>query len=338
MAITIANIVSRFKALADADPRCNAFGAGPLYDIIDDIKYYPYLWIQNDVLHRINYTDINKYRAIEYSFILRVGDKVNDQPNVYQAYGENSNNGLDISSDTFTILVDMINAISENSLGLFGDFTMLDDVEVEPFFHEDTGDVNGHMAQIRLRAPLENPCISPITDDLPVGPTPSPPPPPPPPACQLDLSGCPLMGNIGSDGVNGFFSINLTQDPNAVNVNYGLYYPSGRDWNEFVLEYFPSNLELLNQRDYVFVYYSYYPEQPGPADGNPFCITYYDNGDGCDFEITTLRANGEQIELVRAGYPLNANFPGCGVTQYVPIINEETPWGGIGNSYFSVII
>jgi hypothetical protein len=58
----------------------------------------------------------------------------------------------------------MINVISENSLGLFGDFTLLDDIEIEPFFHEDTGDVNGHQAQIRLRAALENPCISPITD------------------------------------------------------------------------------------------------------------------------------------------------------------------------------
>ena len=60
----------------------------------------------------------------------------------------------------------MINAISEDSLGLFSGLALLDDIEIEPFFHEDTGDVNGHMAQIRLRTPLENPCISPITDDL----------------------------------------------------------------------------------------------------------------------------------------------------------------------------
>lgn len=164
MAITIANIVSRFKALADADPRINAFGAGPLYDIIDDIKWYPYLWIQNDISHNVNFTEVNKYRAIEYNFVLRVGDKVNNQQNVYKAYGENSNNGLDISSDTFTILVDMINVISENSLGLFNELSLVDDIEIEPFFHEDGGDINGHQATIKLRVPLENPCISPITD------------------------------------------------------------------------------------------------------------------------------------------------------------------------------
>ena len=58
----------------------------------------------------------------------------------------------------------MINVISEDSLGLFTGLSLLDDIEIEPFFHEDTGDVNGHQATIRLKAPLENPCISPITD------------------------------------------------------------------------------------------------------------------------------------------------------------------------------
>jgi len=164
MAITIANLISRFKKLADADPRCNAFGSGPQYDIIDDIKYYPYLWIINDLNHSVRYTQDNRYKAIEYNFIIRVGDKVNNQQNVYRAYGENSNNGLDISSDTFTILVDVINAISENSIGLFGDVAMIDDIDVEPFFHEDTGDVNGHQATITLRVPIDNACSSPITD------------------------------------------------------------------------------------------------------------------------------------------------------------------------------
>jgi hypothetical protein len=111
------------------------------------------------------YTEINKYRAVEYNFILRVGDKVNDQKNVYMAYGENSNNGLDISSDTFTILLDIINAISEDSLGLFSDVSLINDIDVEPFFHEESGDVNGHQALITLRTKIENPCISPLTDN-----------------------------------------------------------------------------------------------------------------------------------------------------------------------------
>lgn len=165
MAITITSLINRFKEISNADPRLNAFGAGPLYDLQDDIKYYPYLWVINDISHNVIYTEINKYRAVEYNFIIRVGDKVNDQTNVYGAYGENSNNGLDISSDTFTILLDIINAISEDSLGMFSDMTLLNDIDIEPFFHEESGDVNGHQALITLRTKIENPCISPLTDN-----------------------------------------------------------------------------------------------------------------------------------------------------------------------------
>ena len=165
MATTINSLINRFNQIATLDPRVNAFGAGPLYDLQDDIKYYPYLWVINDISHNVIYTEINKYRAVEYNFILRVGDKVNDQKNVYMAYGENSNNGLDISSDTFTILLDIINAISEDSLGLFSDVSLINDIDVEPFFHEESGDVNGHQALITLRTKIENPCISPLTDN-----------------------------------------------------------------------------------------------------------------------------------------------------------------------------
>lgn len=166
MSIPINQLMRRFKTLADTDPRINAFGVGPLYDLVEDIKYYPYLFIINDIPHNVPFYDVNKYRAVEYNFILRVGDKVNNQINAYGAIGENSNNGLDISSDTFTILLDMINAISEDSLGLFSDVTMIGDISIEPFFHEDTGDVNGHEAQITLRTKITDPCLSPITDDL----------------------------------------------------------------------------------------------------------------------------------------------------------------------------
>jgi hypothetical protein len=164
MSIPINELMRRFKTLSDTDPRVNAFGVGPLYGILEDIKYYPYLWIQNDISHNLPYLEVSKYRAVEYNFILRVGDKVNNQINSYGAMGENSNNGLDISSDTFTILLDMINAISEDSLGLFSDLSLIGDINIEPFFHEDSGDVNGHEAQLTFRTRITNPCLSPITD------------------------------------------------------------------------------------------------------------------------------------------------------------------------------
>ena len=162
--LSIRQLMFKFKEIADDHPNINWFGAGPLYDLIDDVKYYPYLWVINDITHDMVYSEDNGYRAIEYNFILRCGDKVNNQYNSYKQNGIGSNNGLDISSDTFTILVDVINVISENSLGLFDEVSLVDDIGIEPFFNEDTGDVNGHEATIRLRVKIDNPCVSPLTD------------------------------------------------------------------------------------------------------------------------------------------------------------------------------
>lgn len=162
--VTIKEIIRRFGVVAQTDPRLNAFGSGQRYDILTDIQYYPYLWVVADLPHDILYTELNKYRAIEYNFVLRVADKNNNQINSYGAVGLNSNNGLDISSDSFTILSDIINAVSEDTLGLFGDVSLIGDISAQPFYNEDSGDVNGFEADITIRIKNENPCISPLTD------------------------------------------------------------------------------------------------------------------------------------------------------------------------------
>jgi hypothetical protein len=159
-------IISKFYTLALTDPRVNGFGYGPLYDLQSINIQYPYCWIVNEDAHTINYSDLNGYRSVEYSFTIRIGDKVNNQPNVYNAIGQNSNNGLEIINDTFLILLDMINVISENSIGLFDDIQLIDNINPEPFFNEDNGDVNGHQAEVILRVKITNPCDNPITDSL----------------------------------------------------------------------------------------------------------------------------------------------------------------------------
>jgi len=162
--VSINQLMSKFKAIAQADPRINAFGTGQRYDILVDIDYYPYFWVVSDLPHSILYTEDNGYRAIEYNFVLRVADKNNNQINAYNAYGLNSNNGQEIISDCFVILSDIVNCISENSLGLFDEVQLIGDISIEPFYNEDSGDVNGFEADITLRIKNDNPCISPITD------------------------------------------------------------------------------------------------------------------------------------------------------------------------------
>ena len=160
---TINDLMTKFKTISTTDPRINAFGTGQRYDILTDITYYPYLWIVSDLGHDLIYTEVNKYRAVEYNFVLRVADKNNNQINSYVAVGLNSNNGQDILSDCFTIITDIINCISEDSLDLFNDISLVGDITLEPFYNEDSGDVNGFEAAITLRVKNDNPCISPLT-------------------------------------------------------------------------------------------------------------------------------------------------------------------------------
>lgn len=157
-------IIGKFQQVANLHPQINSFGYGPIYDLDGYEWDYPYLWIRNDNSHTFQFSPDNKYQAIEFQFTIRVGDKVNDQPNVYKANGENSNNGLDVIADTFTILVDILNSIMMNTLGLFDDLELTGDVDIEPFFHQDTGNVNGHEATITLRVKNDFKCHSPLTD------------------------------------------------------------------------------------------------------------------------------------------------------------------------------
>lgn len=162
-AVRISEILKRFKEIADLHPNINSFGAGPLYDINQDIKYFPYLFVLTDDTHTVLYSEDNGYRAIEYVFTLRVGDKVNNQPGYLGQMGIGSNNGLDISSDTFNTLLDIINTISEDSLGLFSDIHFIDDITIEPFFNEDSSNVNGNQATITLKVKNDKVCINPLT-------------------------------------------------------------------------------------------------------------------------------------------------------------------------------
>ena len=54
--ITINQMMNKFKFISDSDPRINAFGTGQRYDILTDIKYYPYFWIVSDLAHDLPYS------------------------------------------------------------------------------------------------------------------------------------------------------------------------------------------------------------------------------------------------------------------------------------------
>jgi hypothetical protein len=161
--INIRDIIDNFETLYENHPNINSFGYGQQYDINGFRFNYPYMWIINDVPHTLIYSEDNKYQSIEYNFVIRIGDKLNDQINVLNSNGQSSNNGMDIISDTFRIMLDILNSIMMNSSGLFSELDLVNDIDIEPFFNEDTGDVNGHEATITLRVKNDFKCQSPLT-------------------------------------------------------------------------------------------------------------------------------------------------------------------------------
>lgn len=162
--VKIKDIILKMKEIAELHPNIHSFGCGQLDDLQQDNLYYPYLWVLTDEVHNIEFADDNGYRAIEYQFILRFGDKKNLQKGYHDGiYGIGTDNQLDIISNTFGYVLDVINTISEDSLELFSNIRIVDDISVEPFYNEDDGDVCGHQATITLRVQNDKVCITPLT-------------------------------------------------------------------------------------------------------------------------------------------------------------------------------
>lgn len=161
--LKLRDIINKLKSISDAHPNINYFGVGKQSDLIDDVYSYPYLWIDTETTHTVDYTEDNGYRSISYEFILRVGDKVNDQQKGYDGIrGIGTTNELDVLSDTFSTLLDIINTISEDSLGLFPESVLIDDISIESFFNEDDGNVTGNQATLIFKVKNDKICITPF--------------------------------------------------------------------------------------------------------------------------------------------------------------------------------
>ena len=161
--VKINDLVRRFKRLAELHPRINSFGCGKLDDLQQDVQKYPYVWLITEPSHTIGYTSENKYRSIEFTFILRVGDKKNLQTGYDGIDGIGQDNQLDILSDTFQYALDFVNTISEDSLDMFNDVDLVYDVNVDPFYNEDDANVCGNEASITLRVKNDKVCINQLT-------------------------------------------------------------------------------------------------------------------------------------------------------------------------------
>lgn len=155
--ITYKSIVSSLESLALSHPKINDFGFGSTADIAAYKIEYPLFWVIPES-NFFEYSPDNKYQAIEFQFTLRVTDKVTWGDNPEEEKAEQSNNGLDVLSDTFQILREILNTIMMNSNGGFNEVEIVGQISLEPLLHEDTADVNGFETTITLRTKNDYKC------------------------------------------------------------------------------------------------------------------------------------------------------------------------------------
>jgi hypothetical protein len=146
--VTLNEILQLMQNFVDAHPQLKDFGYGPTSEIgTSRGMKFPYLWAthQSDSYIRIG----NKTAIPELKVVLLFMDQVNDQANVNDAVGENSDNGQEIMSDTLQYLQDCITEIQIN-WGQYG-VLIIEDVRTFPAFDETTDKVNGWAAEVTFK-------------------------------------------------------------------------------------------------------------------------------------------------------------------------------------------
>jgi hypothetical protein len=151
--VTLNEVLDLFQQFVDAHPQLRDFGYGQTSDIgTTKQMQFPYLWAshQSDSYIRV----INKTAIPELKILLLFMDQVNDQKNVNDAVGQNSNNGQEVMSDMLQVLQDCITHIEVN-WGAFG-IKIVEDVRCYPGFDETTDKVNGWVGELTLKLTYYN--------------------------------------------------------------------------------------------------------------------------------------------------------------------------------------
>ena len=146
--VTINEIIGYFRDFVDAHGQLQDCGYGPTSEIgVSRQMNFPYLWISHQSDSYINIQ--NKTAIPELKFLLLFMDQVNIQENVDDVNGEESNNGLEVISDTFQMCQDCVSYI-ETNWGQYG-IKISESVRVFPGFDETQDKVNGWVAEITFK-------------------------------------------------------------------------------------------------------------------------------------------------------------------------------------------
>jgi len=157
--ITLNQILKLMSNFSSAHPQLNDFGFGQTSEIGTSIQMdFAYMWatFENDSTFVIS---PNKSIVPELNFTILFVDKINDQTNVYDTNGENSNNGQEILSDMFLVAQDFVTEVVA-TWAQYG-VSIVGDVSAFPLQDETDDKANGWGIRMTLRLKY-------VTCDIPV--------------------------------------------------------------------------------------------------------------------------------------------------------------------------
>ncbi len=156
--LTLNQILKLFKDFQSNHPMINDFDFGNTSEIgTSRHMNFPYMWA---TMQDSGVEISNKTLTPKYSFIVLFCDKINNQPNILNANGENSNNGQEVISDCDQLAMDFLTNIN-NNLGVYG--ITLEDSTISryPITDETDDKVNGIALNIEFKVKYFN-CVFPF--------------------------------------------------------------------------------------------------------------------------------------------------------------------------------
>lgn len=154
---TLNELVAILENIKDRHFQLNDFGFGTTDEIGEARKMnYPYLWVTTtDGTTFVQGSQRGGFAYMDFELSIIVVDKVNNSLNIDDDLGEDSNNGLEVSSDTLQIINDILSEISTNPFYVRNRISIPNDVTADPVFDQDDGRVNGWIADITIRMPFQ---------------------------------------------------------------------------------------------------------------------------------------------------------------------------------------
>lgn len=157
--ITINELVKLMNNFATNHDMINDFGFGNTWEIGTSRQMlFPWMWATVQPSSVV--LNGNKSQLPQVSFSIIFADKLNDNPNVNDVNGEDSNNGQEILSDCFQYAQDFIQYIL-SEWGQYG-VNIIDSPTITPVWDETTDKVNGWALDINFGLKHFN-CLLPFT-------------------------------------------------------------------------------------------------------------------------------------------------------------------------------